>query len=149
MLVVDRRFFPHLHPESRGIELMEINPDLIGTRPQLSTPSILDSSETSKGISPISLGHLPPTYEEIFPDFPPSYSELSLVTNTFKTPKLEHFRTSSLSNLRENVSTDMNVNVIKNDDEINNEVNANINCNDTNNESQSVNNNLEQTNINI
>ncbi|CAG9860817.1 unnamed protein product [Phyllotreta striolata] len=74
MLVVDRSI---LHSE---FELMEISADLIRAQRQLgSSSSILDSSEASKGISPTSLGVPPPTYEDVFPDFPPSYSEISLM----------------------------------------------------------------------
>lgn len=75
---------------------MEISANLVREqRPRGlgSTPSILDSSETSKGISPISLGYPPPTYDEVFPDFPPSYSEISLMMKQCETIRLENLRT--------------------------------------------------------
>ncbi|XP_072391591.1 uncharacterized protein [Diabrotica undecimpunctata] len=84
MLVVDRNV---LRTE---LELMEISADLFNTHRHLgSTPSILDSSETSKGISPTSLGVPPPTYEDVFPDFPPSYSEISLMQKSGELERLK------------------------------------------------------------
>lgn len=131
MLVVDRRVFSQFHPENRGIELLEINSDLIRTRTQLSTPSLLDSSDTSKGISPTSLGRPPPSYEEVFPDFPPSYSELSLIMKNVQTVEGGHVRTCAVIDICENVTVTENVNVMKDDNELNT-VNDSIIINDNN-----------------
>ncbi|XP_050301097.1 uncharacterized protein LOC126739457 isoform X1 [Anthonomus grandis grandis] len=86
MLVVDRNVFSQLQTDASGIDLMELSANLIRRQHlnnprQLtgSTPSILDSDNTSKGLSPTSLGFGPPLYEDIFCDLPPSYSEVSLM----------------------------------------------------------------------
>lgn len=88
---------------------MEISADLIRTQRQLgSSSSILDSSETSKGLSPTSLGVPPPTYEDVFPDFPPSYSEISLMQKAADLERLQ------LCEKDENIvnSDGVNVNVL-------------------------------------
>ncbi|XP_056638536.1 uncharacterized protein LOC130446353 isoform X2 [Diorhabda sublineata] len=103
MLVVDRNV---LRTE---LELMEISADLFNPHVG-STPSILDSSDTSKGISPTSLGVPPPTYEDVFPDFPPSYSEISIVQ------KSDEFEDSKERKLSEDV---VNCNGL---------INQNVNC---------------------
>ncbi|EFA07331.1 uncharacterized protein LOC655240 [Tribolium castaneum] len=87
MLVVDRAVFAQLQADHTGIDFMELSANLIrAQRYQAgSTPSILDSETTSKGLSPTSLGFSPPAYEDIFgdkSDLPPSYSEVSLMFRT-------------------------------------------------------------------
>lgn len=85
MLVVDRTVITQLQTDQTGIDFMELSANLIRAHHlrYSSTPSILDSDTTSKGLSPISLGYSPPSYEDIFgeknSDLPPSYSELSLL----------------------------------------------------------------------
>ncbi|XP_066154762.1 uncharacterized protein [Euwallacea fornicatus] len=85
MLVMDRSVFSQLQADQSGIDLLELSANLMRNPLRMagSTPSILDSDTTSKGISPTSLGYGPPAYEEIFgmKDFhlPPSYSEVSLM----------------------------------------------------------------------
>ncbi|ERL92633.1 hypothetical protein D910_09946 [Dendroctonus ponderosae] len=88
MLVVDRSIFSQLQADQSGIDLLELSANLIRNqsdtvRLTCSTPSILDSDTTSKGLSPTSLGFGPPAYEDIFGlrelDLPPSYSEVSLL----------------------------------------------------------------------
>lgn len=86
MLVVDRTVFNQLQADQSGVDLLELGASLIRHQnapfPTTgSTPSILDSDTTSKGISPTSLGYGPPAYEDIFKDLdlPPSYSEVSLM----------------------------------------------------------------------
>ncbi|KRT86268.1 hypothetical protein AMK59_2503, partial [Oryctes borbonicus] len=85
MLVVDRTVITQLQADQTGIDFMELSANLIRAHHlrYSSTPSILDSDTTSKGLSPISLGYSPPSYEDIFGektnDLPPSYSELSLL----------------------------------------------------------------------
>lgn len=95
MLVVDRSVFAQYGAEQTGINFMELSAELIrehNNRLQYttgSTPSILDSSETTSkaGLSPTSLGVSPPAYDDIFGsktwDLPPSYSELSIMLRTF------------------------------------------------------------------
>lgn len=90
MLLVDRSVFAQLHTDQPGLDFFELSADLIrAQRHQTgSTPSILDSDTTSKGLSPISLGLSPPAYEDIFgdksrSDLPPSYSELSLMFRNY------------------------------------------------------------------
>jgi hypothetical protein len=90
MLVVDRAVFAQLQADHTGIDFMELSANLIrAQRYQTgSTPSILDSETTSKGLSPTSLGFSPPAYEDIFgdknSDLPPSYSEVSLMFRTHR-----------------------------------------------------------------
>ncbi|GJQ76407.1 hypothetical protein Trydic_g2123 [Trypoxylus dichotomus] len=85
MLVVDRTVITQLQADQNGIDFMELSANLIRAHHlrYSSTPSILDSDTTSKGLSPISLGYSPPSYEDIFGekanDLPPSYSQLSLL----------------------------------------------------------------------
>lgn len=88
MLVVDRTVFNQLQADQSGVDLLELGASLIRHQNAPfqttgSTPSILDSDTTSKGISPTSLGYGPPAYEDIFGlkdlDLPPSYSEVSLM----------------------------------------------------------------------
>lgn len=87
MLVVDRAVFAQLQADHTGIDFMELSANLIRAQAG-STPSILDSEATSKGLSPTSLGFSPPAYEDIFgddknnSDLPPSYSEVSLMFRT-------------------------------------------------------------------
>lgn len=91
MLVVDRSVFAQYGAEQTGINFMELSAELIREHNRLhttgSTPSILDSEATSKGLSPTSLGVSPPAYDDIFGgknwDLPPSYSELSIMLRTF------------------------------------------------------------------
>lgn len=84
-MVVDRTVITQLQADQTGIDFMELSANLIRAHHlrYSSTPSILDSDTTSKGLSPISLGYSPPSYEDIFGeknnDLPPSYSELSLL----------------------------------------------------------------------
>lgn len=85
--MVDRSVFAQLQADHTGIDFMELSANLIrAQRYQTgSTPSILDSETTSKGLSPTSLGFSPPAYEDIFgdkSDLPPSYSEVSLMFRT-------------------------------------------------------------------
>lgn len=88
MLIVDRTVFAQLQADHTGIDFMELSANLIrAQRYQTgSTPSILDSETTSKGLSPSSLGVSPPAYEDIFGDkscdLPPSYSEISFMFRT-------------------------------------------------------------------
>ncbi|XP_044264147.1 uncharacterized protein LOC123010979 isoform X2 [Tribolium madens] len=87
MLVVDRAVFAQLQADHTGIDFMELSANLIRSQRYQtgSTPSILDSETTSKGLSPTSLGFSPPAYEDIFgdkSDLPPSYSEVSLMFRT-------------------------------------------------------------------
>ncbi|KAG5882588.1 hypothetical protein JTB14_030137 [Gonioctena quinquepunctata] len=85
------------------MELMEISADLIHSRRQLgSTPSILDSSETSKGISPTSLGCPPPNYQDVFPDFPPSYSEINLMNKNYESIQLENLNVRVVNEVIQN-----------------------------------------------
>lgn len=86
--MVDRTVFSQLHADQSGIDLLELSANLIRNQNAPfqvtgSTPSILDSDNTSKGLSPTSLGYGPPAYEDIFGlrdlDLPPSYSEVSLM----------------------------------------------------------------------
>lgn len=149
MLVVDQRVLSQFHPENRGIELMEINSELIRTRTQLSTPSILDSSNTSKGISPTSLGKPPPSYEEVFPDFPPSYSELSIVMKNLQTVEPEHVRTCDVTDITENITVDENVNVVRNESELNRITVNDNNDNNNNPDGPSVDNNADEANNNV
>ncbi|XP_060522046.1 uncharacterized protein LOC132699390 isoform X1 [Cylas formicarius] len=89
MLVVDRSVFNQLQVDHTGIDFMELSADLIRAesgqyRITNSTPSVfIDSDNTSKGMSPTSLGFSPPAYEDIFGkkalDLPPSYSEVSII----------------------------------------------------------------------
>lgn len=91
MLVVDRSVYAQYDPDGTGIDFMELSAELIREHNRQqntgSTPSILDSEATSKGLSPTSLGLSPPAYEDIFGsknwDLPPSYSELSIMLRTF------------------------------------------------------------------
>lgn len=85
---MDRSIFSQLQADQSGIDLLELSANLIRNQSDTlqltcSTPSILDSDATSKGLSPTSLGFGPPAYEEIFGlrglDLPPSYSEVSLL----------------------------------------------------------------------
>nr|XP_023023802.1 probable serine/threonine-protein kinase DDB_G0282895 [Leptinotarsa decemlineata] len=138
MLVVDRRV---VHTD---MELMELSADLIHPQRQLgSTPSILDSSETSKGISPTSLGCPPPTYEDVFPDFPPSYSEISLMNKNYESIDLENSNVRAVNEMNHNMiesgcfvvsNTNSEQNYRDNqnnnevDREVNNEDQANNNC---------------------
>lgn len=148
MLVVDRRIFSQFPPENRGIELMELNSELIRT--QLSTPSILDSSDTSKGISPTSLGRPPPSYEDVFPDFPPSYSELSLLMKNLQTVEMGHVETCAVTEISEDMTVDENVNVLRSESESNHTVTVSINNDDNNNPSTpSSDNNVDQANNNV
>lgn len=84
MLVVDRNVFTQLNADRAGIDFMELSANLIRAHQlhRSSTRSVLDSENTSKGMSPVSLGCSPPSYDDIFGkrslDLPPSYSELSL-----------------------------------------------------------------------
>lgn len=98
MLVVDRSVFAQYGAEQTGINFMELSAELIREHNRLqhttgSTPSILDSEATSKGLSPTSLGVSPPAYDDIFGskdwDLPPSYSELSIMLRTFSVKKVE------------------------------------------------------------
>nr|CAH7746297.1 unnamed protein product [Callosobruchus chinensis] len=109
MLVVDRRVVTRLqnHRDAGGMEMMEVGADLY--RPSMhrrpsqpltiaSTPSfIIDSSDTSKGVTPTSLKLPPPAYGQLFPDLPPSYSEISLMMkqNRLETFHLETMATSN------------------------------------------------------
>ncbi|KAF7284476.1 hypothetical protein GWI33_022070 [Rhynchophorus ferrugineus] len=79
MLVVDRNVFDRLQADRSGLDLLELGANIIRHQVTDSTPSILDSDTTSKGISPLSLGRGPPAYEDIFGDLPPSYSEVSIM----------------------------------------------------------------------
>lgn len=107
--MVDRRVLSQLNPDSHGMELAEITAGLVRTPRQLSTPSILDSSETSKGVSP---GLPPPNYEDIFPDFPPSYSEISLMMKSGGLEMIEmgNFKTCSVNNVNSELTVDRNMN---------------------------------------
>ncbi|CAH2005338.1 unnamed protein product [Acanthoscelides obtectus] len=110
MLVVDRRVVSRLqnHRDVGGMEMMEVGADLY--RPSMhrrpsqpltiaSTPSfIIDSSDTSKGVTPTSLKLPPPAYGQLFPsDLPPSYSEISLMMkqNRLETLHLEPMPSSN------------------------------------------------------
>lgn len=86
MLVVDRNVFNHLQVDHSGLDLLELSANIIRHHQQVtgSTPSILGSDTTSKGLSPTSLDHGPPLYEDIFGDLPPSYSEVSLAMKNQK-----------------------------------------------------------------
>ncbi|CAH0551386.1 unnamed protein product [Brassicogethes aeneus] len=124
MLVVDRSVFAQLQAEQSGIDFMELSANLIrAQRHQTgSTPSILDSETTSKGLSPISLGLSPPAYDEIFgdklpTDLPPSYSELSLMFRNY-TRQMQGVEQYSLENLGD-VGSDIEVN---NENNINKEL---------------------------
>lgn len=89
MLVVDRNFFNQINLDTTngGIDFMELSANLIRTNRDRSTSSILDTSETSKCLTPLSCNNFtnPPSYSDIFNcfnrnnDLPPSYSELSLL----------------------------------------------------------------------
>lgn len=99
MLVVDRSVFAQYGAEQTGMNFMELSAELIREHNRLqhhttgSTPSILDSETTSKGLSPTSLGVSPPAYDDIFGsknwDLPPSYSELSIMLRTFSAKERE------------------------------------------------------------
>lgn len=96
---------------------MEINTHLVRTRTQLSTPSLLESSDTSKGISPISVGRPPPSYGDVFPDFPPSYSELSFVIKNIENIEMSNIRTCAVTETCEGVTVDENVNTLRSDND--------------------------------
>lgn len=101
MLVVDRTMFSHLQADHTGIDFMELSANMIRAQrvQNGSTPSILDSETTSKGLSPspTSLGLSPPAYEDIFgeknADLPPSYSELSFMMRCFNETGKQEQRT--------------------------------------------------------
>lgn len=83
MLVVDRSVFSQLQADYSGIDFMELSANIIRAHQMhyASTPSILDSDTTSKGLTPTSLGFSPPSYDALFgekepSDLPPSYSEV-------------------------------------------------------------------------
>ncbi|KAJ3650224.1 hypothetical protein Zmor_021924 [Zophobas morio] len=136
MLVVDRAVFAQLQADHTGIDFMELSANLIrAQRYQTgSTPSILDSETTSKGLSPTSLGVSPPAYEDIFGDksndLPPSYSEVSLMFRTYnrrmlnepENIEMRNMDTYNEQNLVDNVS----------DTEVNNENNLNKELDDQN-----------------
>lgn len=109
MLVVDRSVFAHFQADETGLDFMELSSNLIRAhRLQYgcfgpSTPSILDSEATSKGLSPVSLGYSPPAYEDIVKcDLPPSYSELSLL---FRQQLLHHQQQQAHSQQVQNQTT--------------------------------------------
>ncbi|XP_022906846.1 uncharacterized protein [Onthophagus taurus] len=110
MLVIDGNVIRRIQTEEDGIDFMELSANLIRAhqRRYASTPSILDSDTTSKGLSPISLGYSPPSYEDIFGDktldLPPSYSELSLLF------KQRQIQMGELTELRSFQSTAVNNN---------------------------------------
>lgn len=87
MLVVDRSIYAQYGADGTGIDFMQLSADLIREHRLGSTPSILDSEATSKGmsLSPSSLGVSPPAYDDIYGsklnnwDLPPSYSQLSIM----------------------------------------------------------------------
>lgn len=104
MLVVDRSVFTQLQADHTGIDFMELSANIIRAHQMqyASTPSILDSEATSKGLSPTSLGFSPPSYDDIFgeknSDLPPSYSEVSLMFRQFnKINEQEHRSTEALA----------------------------------------------------
>ncbi|KAF5275186.1 hypothetical protein FQR65_LT04218 [Abscondita terminalis] len=100
MLVVDRNVFAQLQADHTGIDFMELSANLIRAQniQNASNPSILESENTSKGLSPTSLDFLPPAYEDIFgiknSDLPPSYSEISLMFRKLSREKLNAVRVS-------------------------------------------------------
>ncbi|KAK4884360.1 hypothetical protein RN001_000631 [Aquatica leii] len=79
---------------------MELSANLIRAQniQNASNPSILESENTSKGLSPTSLDFLPPAYEDIFgiknSDLPPSYSEISLMFRKLSRENLNKVRAS-------------------------------------------------------
>lgn len=100
MLVVDRNVFAQLQADHTGIDFMELSANLIRAQniQNASNPSILESENTSKGLSPTSLDFLPPAYEDIFgiknSDLPPSYSEISLMFRKLSRENLNKVRAS-------------------------------------------------------
>lgn len=82
---MDRSVFSQLQADHSGIDFMELSANIIRAHQMrhASTPSILDSETTSKGLSPSSTCFSPPSYDDIFGekpyDLPPSYSEVSLM----------------------------------------------------------------------
>ncbi|RZC35860.1 hypothetical protein BDFB_008686 [Asbolus verrucosus] len=129
MLVVDRAVFAQLQADHTGIDFMELSANLIrAQRYQTgSTPSILDSETTSKGLSPTSLGFSPPAYEDIFgdknSDLPPSYSEVSLMFRTYNSRMIgepENIELCNMDGCNERIAGDN-----FSDTDVNNENNLN------------------------
>ncbi|XP_031327237.1 uncharacterized protein LOC116158578 isoform X2 [Photinus pyralis] len=83
MLVVDRNVFRQLQADRTGIDFIELSANLILQDQNGSHADTLESEDTSKGLSLVSLDFLPPPYDDIFglknSDLPPSYSEISVM----------------------------------------------------------------------
>lgn len=132
MLVVDRTVITQLQADQTGIDFMELSANLIRAHHlrYSSTPSILDSDTTSKGLSPISLGYSPPSYEDIFGDknndLPPSYSELSLLFRQrhLEFSEMQTFNLGSMNERNEDLvrETVLDINEIGNEEQMCNSV---------------------------
>lgn len=146
---MDRRFVPDIYMNHPGLELLEINSNQNRTPSHLSTPSLFDSSDTSKGVSPTSLYCPPPRYEEVFPDFPPSYSEISLSQKNVPFPNMKNADTYAMTDICVNMTTHINVNMLRNVSVLNISLNEDITTNENNDTCQSPGKDDDQINNNL